>query len=55
MPVADMTHEIRKLHETMVEQSLLFLAMRTNPDGDAELAEIRHLIMRLYKEIQDLD
>ena len=54
MPAADKTQEIRRLHETMYEQSLVFLALRTDPDGDAALAETRELIMRLYSEIQDL-
>lgn len=54
MPVADKTQEIRKLHETMYEQSLVFLALRTSPGGDAELAQTRDLIMRLYSEIQNM-
>lgn len=54
MPVADKTQEIRRLHETMYEQSLVFLALRTYPEGETELAQTRELIMRLYSEIQNL-
>jgi hypothetical protein len=54
MLAVDKTQEIRKLHETIYEQSLVFLALRTHPDCDAVLAETRELIMRLYREIHDL-
>jgi hypothetical protein len=54
MPATDKTQEIRRLHETMYEQSLVFLALRTQPDGDAQIAETRDLIMRIYSEIQTL-
>ena len=54
MPARDKTQEIRMLHETMYEQSLVFLALRTHPDGDERLAETRELIMRIYNQLQTL-
>ncbi len=54
MLAIDKTQEIRKLHETMYEQSLVFIAMRTSPDCGARLAETRELIMQIYSEIQTL-
>ena len=45
MPAMDRIQEIRKLHETMYEQSLVFLALRTHPDYVAELAETRERII----------
>lgn len=54
MPTADKTQQIRKLHQTMYEQSLLFLALMTSPDGETKRAETRELIIQLYSKIQDL-
>jgi hypothetical protein len=38
----------------MYEQSLVFLALRTLPDGEAQIAQAREMIMRIYNEIQTL-
>ncbi len=54
MTTIDKTQEIRRLHEEIYEQSLVFLALRTSPDGQEKLAETRGLIMWLYNRIQAL-
>lgn len=54
MTMIDKTNEIRRLHENLYEQSLLFLALRTSPNGGAALAEKRELIMWIYSRIQSL-
>ncbi len=55
MPGMDKTQEIRRLHQRMYEQSLLFLSMKGAPDCDTRLmVETRQLIMRIYGRIQEL-
>ncbi len=46
--------DLRKLHEEMYEQSLLFLALRSYPDCGARLAATREQIIDLYSQIQNL-
>lgn len=48
----DMVREVSSLHETMYEQSLLYLALRTRPGCEAKLAETRERIIRLYSRLQ---
>ncbi len=51
----DKTQEIRRLHQTMYEQSLIFLSLKGSPDCDTSLmVETRELIMRIYGRIQEL-
>jgi len=50
----DKQKEISKLHETIYEQSLVFLALRTRPDCEAKLAETRDRILKTYRQIQTL-
>ncbi len=55
MPGMDKTQEIRRLHQTMYEQSLLFLSLKGSPDCDTSLmVETRALIMHIYGRIQEL-
>lgn len=54
MASKDKTQEIRRLHETMYEKSLLFLVLRTSPDCEAKMVETQELIMRIYGRIQGL-
>jgi hypothetical protein len=54
MPNLDESQDISKLHETMYEQSLVFLALRARPGCEAKLAEMREQIIRLYSTIQSL-
>jgi hypothetical protein len=54
MPDIDRMQAVSKLHETMYEQSLLYLALRTRPDCEAKLAETRERIIRIYSRIQSL-
>ena len=54
MPDMKNYQEISKLHESMYEQSLVFLALRTRPGSEAKLAEMRETILRIYNEIQSL-
>ncbi len=54
MTAMDKTQEIRRLHEKLYEQSLLFLALRTSPNGEATRAETRELIEWIYNRIQNL-
>jgi hypothetical protein len=54
MPNLDRIQEIRKLHDKMYEQSLVFLALRNHPDYRARLAETREQIIRIYSRIQTL-
>jgi hypothetical protein len=54
MPEMSKFQEISKLHETMYEQSLVFLALRTRPGCEAKLAETREKIIRIYYQIQSL-
>ncbi len=54
MPDIDMLQDVSKLHETMYEQSLVYLALRTRPGSEASLAETRERIIRLYSRIQSL-
>jgi hypothetical protein len=55
MPDLDELREIHELYRTMYEQSILFLAMRTRPGCEAELAKTRERIIRLYNRIQSAD
>ena len=54
MTIMDKTQEIKRLHEEMYEQSLLFQALRTSPGGGATLAKTRELILCIYSRIQTL-
>ncbi len=54
MMTMEKTQEIRRLHKKMYEQSLIFLALRTSPDGEAALVETRALILWLYSRIKTL-
>ncbi len=54
MIAIDKRKEILELHETIYEQSLVFLALRTRPGCEAKLAETRDRIMRIYRRIQTL-
>ncbi len=54
MPDLDRIQEIRKLHDKMYEQSLVFLALRTHPDYKAKLVETRERIIQIYGKIQTL-
>jgi hypothetical protein len=46
--------EINSLHESMYVESLVFLALKTRPGFEAELAETRERIIRIYAIIQAL-
>ena len=50
----DKQEEISRLHETIYEQSLVFLALRTRPGYEAKLAETRERIIQVYRMIQTL-
>jgi hypothetical protein len=50
----DKQEEISKLHESIYEQSLVFLALRTRPGCEVKLAETRDRIMQIYRMIQTL-
>lgn len=50
----DKLQEIGKLHETMYELGLIFLALRTRPGCEARLAEIRKQIIRIYGRIRSM-
>ena len=54
MPDLDRVQVIRKLHEKMYEQSLMFLALRNHPDYGAKLSATRERIIRIYCKIQSL-
>ena len=54
MPDLDRIQEIRKLHDKMYEQSLVFLALRNHPDYGASLAAAREQIIRIYVRLQTL-
>ena len=51
MGTVDDNNEIRRLHERLYEQSLLFQVLRTAPDREAALAKTRDLIVRIYSRI----
>jgi hypothetical protein len=46
--------DLKRLHEEMYEQSLLFLALRSYPDSGVRLAAARQHIIDLYSRIQNL-
>jgi hypothetical protein len=46
--------EIDRLHECLYEESQLFLVLRERPDSEAELAETRERIIRIYNRIKAL-
>ncbi len=54
MPDIDMLQAVSELHETMYEQSLVYLALRTRPGCEAKLAETRERIIMIYIRIQSL-
>ena len=54
MPGMDKLLEIDRLHESLYEESQLFLVLRTRPDSEAELAETRERITRIYRRIRAL-
>lgn len=50
----DRLQEAGKLQETMYEESLVYLALRTWPGCEAKLAETRERIILIYRRIQSL-
>lgn len=46
--------EIGRLHDAIYEQSLVFLALRTRPGSEAQLAEARDRIIQIYSRLQTL-
>jgi len=53
-PGMDKLLEIDRLHECLYEESQLFLVLRERPDSEAELAETRERIIRIYNRIKAL-
>ncbi len=50
----DRQKKIGRLHDAMYEQSLVFLALRTRPGSEAQLAQTRRRIIRIYHRLQSM-
>lgn len=50
----DHQKDIGRLYDAIYEQSLVFLALRTRPGAEAQLAEARERIIRIYRRLQSL-